>query len=299
MRRDSVRAEEIQSWLAETGFPEATGLTPMQPGLGSTGLWSFTPSAGAPRLVIRIFGEGADHVAEREFLAMTAARGGVPVPEIVCRGTIAGRPLLVATFLPGVQASEALMAGPDRAFDFGVAMGLTLGRLHAVVAPDGLDRPDRSWLALGGPALEPLRARLVAVSPPDRLLHLDYHLLNVLVDGGEVTGVIDWENTRTGPPWMDLGRSRALLRAAMIGYARDPAEREALAQVERGLVAGHATEAGADPDPGLSIAWGLAMTVADLEAQLAKPDSPVPPELVARLVTERDAAIASVPGSDG
>ena len=285
---------ELRSWLVETGFTEASDLMPMQPGLGSTGLWSFSPTPGAARLVVRIFGEGAHHVAEREFLAMTAAAGGgVPVPEIVRRGEISGCPLLVTTFLPGVQASEALMAEPDRAFDLGVAMGQTLGRLHAIVAPRGLDRPDRSWLAVGGPALEPLRSRLPTVSPHDRLLHLDYHLLNVLVDGGAVTGVIDWENTRTGPPWMDLGRSRALLRAAMIGYARDPAERETLAQVERGLVAGHAEEAGPDPDPALSLAWGLAMTVADLEAQLAKPDSPVPPELVVQLREERDVAIAA------
>jgi aminoglycoside phosphotransferase (APT) family kinase protein len=267
----------------------------MQAGLGSTGLWSFSPTPGAPRLVVRIFGEGAHHVAEREFLAMTAARdGGVPVPEIVRRGEIAGQPFLVTTFLPGVQAAETLMAQPEQGYDIGVAIGQTLGRLHAVVSPAGLDRPDRSWLALGGPALDPLRARLAAVSPADRLLHLDYHLLNILVDDGGVTGVIDWENARVGPPWMDLGRSRALLRVVILGYARSPAEREGLAEVERGLVAGHAGESGPDPDPGLSMAWGLAMTVADLEAQLAKPGSPVPPDLVARLVVERDAAIASV-----
>jgi aminoglycoside phosphotransferase (APT) family kinase protein len=241
-----------------------------------------------------MFGKGADHVAEREALAMAAAHGGVPVPEIVRRGELAGRPLLVTTFLPGAIASEALMAQPERAFDVGVAIGQTLGRLHAINAPAGLDRPDRSWLDLGGPALDPLRPRLALVSPSDRLLHLDYHLLNVLVDDGGVTGVIDWENTRVGPPWADLGRSRALLRAAILGYARNPAEREGLAQVERGLVAGHAEVAGPDPDPALSLAWGLAMTVADLETQLAKPGSPVPPELVARLVAERDAAITNV-----
>lgn len=294
-----MRAEEIQSWLTGSGIPEAAGLAPMQPGLGSTGLWSFRPSPGAARLVVRIFGEGADHVAERETLAMTAAaKGGVPVPEIVRRGEIGGRPLLVTTFLPGDLASETLMTHPEGAFDLGVAMGQTLGRIHAVAAPEGLDRPDRSWLALGGPALDPLRAQLAAVTPSDRLLHLDYHLLNVLTEGGRVTGVIDWENTRMGSLWMDLARSRALLRAAIIGFARDPAEREALAQVERGLVAGHAEEAGPDPDPDLSMAWGLAMTVADLEAQVAKPGSPVPPELVTRLVAERDAAIRSVSESD-
>lgn len=291
---------ELHAWLVDAGYPEASPPEPMQPGLGSTGLWWFTPAPGAARLVVRIFGEGADPVSGREYLAMTAAaRGGVPVPEIVSRGTIGGRPLLVTTFLPGIQAREALQANPERAHALGLAMGEIFGRLHAIVAPEGLDVPDRAWRDLGGPALDPLRPRLAALPAADRLLHLDYHLLNVLIDNGAVSGVIDWENARVGPPWIDLGRTLALLRAIVIGFAPDPATREAIAQVEQGIVSGHAAIAGPDPDPALTTAWGLAMTVADLEAQLAKPGSPVPPSLVEQLRQERDAAIATALESTG
>jgi len=260
-------------------------------------MWSFLPGPGEPALVVRVFGEGAD--AEREYLAMdAAARHGLPVPAIVTRGTVMDCPFLVTTFVPGVPASQALEAHPERAHAIGVAMGETLGRLHEVAAPEGLSRADACWIDRGGSALAPVRGLLEATPRQDRLLHLDYHLENVLFHDGRMVGVIDWENTMAGPPQMDLARTRAILRAAVLGEFLPTQWHEGLADFERGLVAGHARVIGDDPVPELSAAWGLAMTVDDLAKQAEKPGSPITRTLVERLAAERDAQIRSLMSVD-
>ncbi len=45
----------------------------------------------------------------------------------------------------------------------------------------------------------------------DAVLHLDYHLLNVLCDGSSVIAVIDWENVRRGCPLADVARPLSIL----------------------------------------------------------------------------------------
>ena len=60
----------------------------------------------------------------------------------------------------------------------------------------------------------------------DRLLHLDLHPFNVLVDeSGQVSGVIDWANAAAGHPDLDRARSLAILNRDPAAVARraDPA----------------------------------------------------------------------------
>jgi aminoglycoside phosphotransferase (APT) family kinase protein len=280
---------ELRSWLAGAGFPGDLELTSLHRGLGSTVMWSFQPEPGAAPLVARLFGPGNDAGAEREYLAMeAAARHEVPVPAIVTRGVVGSRSLLVTTFVAGVPVAAALEAQPERALALGMAMGETMGRMHAVAAPAGLATRANAWIDRGGPALSPLRSLLSALPGQDRLLHLDYHPANVLVDGDRITGVVDWENTLGGPPHMDLARTLAILRAAVLGNLLPPHRHASVARFEEGMVAGHARVAGDDPAPALSAAWGLAMTVEDLAEQAGRPGSPIPRTLVDRLAEERD-----------
>lgn len=283
--------EALRVWLVESGFHQATPLEPMRRGLGGAGLWSFAPSAGQPPLVVRVFADA--QVAEREHAAMVAAgSGGVPVPEFVMRGVLRGQTVHVLTFLPGAQVADVLKVDPGSAFSLGVAMGQTLAGLNGVPAPSALR--DRPWLAAGGPSLEPLRSHLALVSDQDRLLHLDYHPANVLTQHGRITGVVDWENARAGPPHIDLARTTAVLHALALGALGErPTGSRArpVADLQHGLAEGHAALAGRDPHPALSTAWGLVMTVEDLRAQLEKPGSPIDRHGVERLAGERDRAI--------
>jgi aminoglycoside phosphotransferase (APT) family kinase protein len=193
--------DDLRTWLIRAGFPGDIPLQEMNRGLGSTALWQFAPAPGMAPLVVRVFGAGSQAVADREARAMTTALDhGVPVPAIVARGDLGDRPLLVTTFIPGVPAAGALTQEPDRAHALGHAMGETLGRINAVTAPDGLYPRADQWIVRGGPALAPIRPLLESLPRQDRLLHLDFHLLNVLVNDGQVSGVIDWENAMAGPP---------------------------------------------------------------------------------------------------
>jgi hypothetical protein len=289
---------DIRTWLIDAGWPDDLVLTSMRRGLGSTELWACSacsPSPQAPALVIRVFSAGADADADGECLAMTAAaRHGVPVPVIMLRGSVAGRPVVASTFVTGEPANRVLDTRPEDAHALGIVMGETLGRLHDVVAPEPFRRNAAAWVERGGPEVAPIRPLLAAVPHQERLIHLDYHPKNVLIERGAVSGVIDWENAMAGPPHMDLARTRAILWVARLANLLPPERHAAVDEFERGLVAGHTAIAGPDPHPQLSASWGLAMTEADLAGHLGKPDAFVTPTLLARLTTARKAMVAAV-----
>ena len=129
-----------------------------------------------------------------------------PAPSYRCQGrstSSTSRPSLLSSWSAclGGRPSNlgALPPGEGR------RRGLACGRLHAALA---------EAVAAGG---VPLATNLVtttgADTPPkgDRLLHLDLHPFNVLVDdGGEVSGVVDWANASAGHPDLDRARSASI-----------------------------------------------------------------------------------------
>jgi aminoglycoside phosphotransferase (APT) family kinase protein len=67
--------------------------------------------------------------------------------------------------------------------------------------------------------LRPAVAWLEANRPPDRRLvicHCDFQPFNILMDGGRVTGVIDWTGVTIGDPALDLGFTLAQIAVAPI-----------------------------------------------------------------------------------
>ncbi len=285
----------LQDWLIDSGFPNAIEVAPMRRGLGGTELWSFLPSPGMPRLVIRLFPSGADAAAGREATAMAAAaEHGVPVPAIVLTASVDDRPVLVTTFASGEPVTVAIGRHPERARAIGLAYGAALGRLNEVHAPDQQALQHRSWIDRGGPALAPIHPLLQRLHVRDRLLHLDAHPNNVLIDGSSISAIIDWENTMAGPPQMDLARTLALLRAARWGGMIPEVLQPALDQLECGVVEGHPLIIGADPHPQLSTAWGMGMTIDDLTNHLGRPDSWVTEEVLARLKAEQERALSAI-----
>jgi len=91
-----------------------------------------------------------------------------------------------------------------------------------------LDRPGVcTWI---GPNTAAALHRIDAEQQPDatepRLVHGDFNPTNILVHDGAVTGILDWEFSHAGDPYMDIGN---LLRHT------DPARH---AEIEAGLIAG-------------------------------------------------------------
>jgi len=194
----------------------------------STGGWHHGPMAPIRRTVVRAAvgfgleperlrplggrsgsawsdGDVVLRVGERvayEVLAVSAAAGHLPVPQVLDRLELDGVCAILLERVPGRAAGEMALHNPARA----AAAGRACGELHEALA-EVADPPG-------------LRDAPGANCTERRLLHLDLHPFNVLVDDdGEPTGVIDWANAAAGDPELDRARTWSLLTL-------DPAARE-------------------------------------------------------------------------
>jgi hypothetical protein len=150
-------------------------------------------------------------------------------------------------------------------------------RIHALAVPAALLDAVPAWARddinpKGGSNCQrdPLRENMAAPS----LLHMDYHPLNVMVDGGQVTGVLDWANVRVGDKRADLARTVTLLRLPPL----PPGTPAVVQLVMRPLLeaawrAGYRQLQRADPfvDMAPFYAWAGAMMERDLRPKLGRP----------------------------
>ena len=105
-----------------------------------------------------------------------------------------------------------------------------------------------------------------------RLLHLDYHPLNVMTDGRRMTAVLDWANARVGDPRADVARSHSIL-AIEPSWPRGPyiaAFRQILA---RAYLRGYEQVAGPLGDLAPFYAWAGAVMLRDLAPRAARAGS--------------------------
>lgn len=179
-----------------------------------------------------------------EVVASTAAAGHVPVPRVLDWLELDGAAAVLLERIPGRPAGELAIERPAAAAAAGRACGALHDALAEVVCPPelrsaaGADRRDR------------------------RLLHLDLHPFNVLVDdAGEPTGVIDWANAAGGDPELDRARTWSLLTLdpAARGFHDDPGW---TALTDHWLAAGRLHELSA-----ASRRWACEFMVADLAAR--------------------------------
>ncbi|MET7754797.1 phosphotransferase [Streptomyces sp. NPDC005389] len=174
------------------------------------------------------------HDMRREHRVISALHTtDVPVPEtlLLCEDdSVLGAPFYVMEFVEGTpyrSAAELAPLGPERTRAAVLGLVDTLVDLHAVDPaavgladfgrPEGfLDRQLRRWgkqldASRGRelPGIDELHAalgRALPVSPAPTVIHGDYRLDNVLVDGDDrIRAVLDWEMSTLGDPLTDLG----------------------------------------------------------------------------------------------
>ncbi|MFI6154311.1 phosphotransferase family protein [Kitasatospora sp. NPDC051170] len=174
------------------------------------------------------------HDMGREYRVMTALAGtDVPVPRTLLidpGAEVLGAPWYLMEFVTGTAHREVAplaALGEERVHALGLRLVETLAALHRIDPaavgladfgrPDGyLERQLRRWSKQleGSRSRElPEADRLLAllaerlpVSPAPALVHGDYRLDNVLVDGGDrITAVLDWEMSTLGDPLTDIG----------------------------------------------------------------------------------------------
>ncbi|HXH57748.1 phosphotransferase [Iamia sp.] len=166
---------------------------------------------------------GPSMVAEDALLA-AAARAGVPVPQVIV-GAEATAPTLGPARVTARVAGEALgrrlvraERTPEGRRHLASQWGRALAAVHSIdpAAVPGLEHRDplarvREGLDLVGearPAFELALRELAATRPapgPERVVHGDFRVGNLLVDGDELTSVLDWELAHRGDPLEDLG----------------------------------------------------------------------------------------------
>ena len=162
---------------------------------------------------------------ERERVVMVAARSaGLPVPEVYTSGAWQDHPALLMTWLAGRTLADELRARPWCVWRLGIEFGCMQVAIHAVPAPELLRQQPEAWMywkCEGEQAIQDCLRRIT--SGEIALLHLDYHPLNVLTDGRQITGIVDWANAHAGDARADAARTASILRV-------DPGVRKPLLQ---------------------------------------------------------------------
>ncbi len=173
-------------------------------GGSDTAIWRVETDDGPA--AVRVFRGSQGQAAQRERQAIAAAdEGGVPVPEVLAAGTPESakrRPVTVLRWCAGSTMSDWLVQRPREGESLGEMLGRVQAAIHRAVPPS-------DWGA----------------GTFDRLLHLDLHPLNVLVEGGDVSAVLDWVNAGPGDRRADVARTYAILvadPAAVAFRRRDP-----------------------------------------------------------------------------
>lgn len=222
--------EQLATRLTEVlpGAPDVAELRRLTGG-ASRETWSLEAD-GRPLILQRARpGSPADRSMNREADLLRAAHeGGVPVAEVVAAGPpegvadeILGSGYLVCSFVHGetiarkIQRDDAYAEARPR---FAADCGRALAAIHAIdpARAPGLDRSDqvtqfRTVLDDFGdpvPAFETAFRWLEANRPergPDRIVHGDFRLGNLIVGDDGVRAVVDWELAHLGDPMEDLG----------------------------------------------------------------------------------------------
>lgn len=248
---------EIIALLAQLGVRDMRSISPVAGGM-DTEIWRVEHGDDLTS-ALRIFREDQALEAAFERIAITAAAEEIAVPELRAAGSWQGRPVSLISWCDGMTLGSALLESLGRAWEMGELLGQTQATLHQAAAPAGLDDFGERW------------SRWAGVEPPEgmrgrQLLHGDFHPMNVLIDEGAVSGVIDWTNAGSGDPRLDAARTVVIMSAATlpdteIGY--DELE-EMRSQLIEGWKAGYEAIAGPLEDFQPFLIWAATVTMHNL-----------------------------------
>lgn len=260
MRRDAARIAVPRSVLAALQLPDHATAVPAAGGSHAP-VWRI--DADGRRYALRMRPLAERDAIQREATAMrAAASGGIPVPDVVQVRVAGDLACLLTTWCPGETLAAAILDHGAAPLHLGAACGRLQAQLHAIPAPPAIAAQGTGWLSP-----TPEEERLLAGVPDregSRLLHLDFHPLNILTDGLAITGVVDWVNAAAGDPRQDLARTLAILRLELPAHIASPdAERstEALADA---WARGYEERAGLLRSMPAFMAWAGLRTVRDL-----------------------------------
>jgi len=269
--RGSERAEAIRSRLAEILGEPPSGEVRRLSGGASRETYLYD-RGGRGRLILQCehAGKPTGEPPGQAALLQAAAAAGVPVAAVVAHG--AGDPVLGVAWtlveaVPGTSDPAEILtsASPQSLLD---DIAGALAAVHRMPADPALAPPAEEPLAqlralhdhLGEPhPVFELAFRTLGedVAPaPTALVHGDFRIGNLMVDGDRVTGVLDWELTHLGDPAEDLG----WLCVPAWRFSRPDRPAGGLGTREE-LLAAYARHAGSAPSMQQLRRWELAGTL--------------------------------------
>ncbi|WP_433667722.1 phosphotransferase family protein [Nocardia sp. CA-136227] len=265
----------IAAWLDQIGLEPGLPLrvTPITAGKSNL---MYRIERGPRRWVLRrpagVAVDRADEGMRREFRLLTALTKTAvphPTPVALCTDpTVFGRVFYLMEAVDGYSPMPPLppfAAAPGYPARAMAAMIDALATLHRVDPmalglndfgrPDGFhERQVRRWgnqlASYGDHDLHVLReigpwleARAPSAWTPG-LMHGDYHMLNLLLEGDEnprVTAILDWETATIGDPLLDVAGFLEVSRLVYPSEEGWPGEAEILARYDPELVLGDLT----------------------------------------------------------
>ena len=255
--------------LRRLGIDDTERVEPVTDGLGDARLWRV--DHGGRSSLLRVYRPYLRHVRDREVATMRAI-DTVPIPRIEAVGEPYGLPACIVAWCSGTTLLSALSAAPGDAWSLGEQFGRAQARIHAAPVPNTLHQYlNRDWVAWGTGGSGSLDQTLRALPPfREGILHLDYHPLNVLVDAGELTGIIDWANAIIGDVRADFARTYSILR--WLPFPMDGEQARVVRRCFRlGWAAGYREEAGSLPNLAPFIAWAAMLLQRDLGPKIDTP----------------------------
>jgi aminoglycoside phosphotransferase (APT) family kinase protein len=244
--------------LAALGVP-APGAVRAVNGGSDTRVWR------AGEVGLRLYPAGREVAVDRELaLVRFAGESGLPVPRVLARCEWCGRQAIAIEWLAGETALAAIERAPWRVLAIGIELGRVQARIHAVDVPGSLVARFDNWVDWPEPVDDRLRGRLLSRPMRPALLHLDYHPLNVLIQRGRVSGVVDWANARIGDPRADYARTLSILRCAPLPSGAGPLLRVGRRVLAAAWIFGYRRAAGGLDDLAPFHAWAGEVMVHDL-----------------------------------
>lgn len=246
-------AVQVRSALQELGYV-IRGVTRMAGG-STVPTWRVETPEQVVAVRLYPLGQAAEVWRMVRLLAFLEA-GQLPVAGVVTCREVPDWLVLVQTWMPGVSCLDAVQQKSADAWALGLQLGQVHARLHALTLSSDLVLPP---LETGQPS-----GRAVC-------LHLEYHPLNVLVQGGLVSAVLDWENLRVGDARADVARTLSLLSVAPAVW-RAPRELRDLQLLRRGYLAGYTAGGGTVEALPAFLAWAGGFLAEDLGFRTAPAD---------------------------
>ncbi len=242
-----------------------------------TDVWKITHEEKAYALRVFRSGEGAKQ--QREVAALKAAKyAGILVPEVIAKSVWQDRAVLLLSWLPGKMLVLELTVqnNLERVQMLAEKFGQTLAAIHQVTAPKELRRETNAWVKLAGAEELELQERLLSLPlRTDALLHMDFHPLNVMLEGDIITGVLDWAGATAGDPRADFARFVTIAKLGPVSPrpnapAKTPEEAELRQHVIKAFAKGYREINDLGDDMALFYAWAGAALYHNVSSKIGK-----------------------------